>query len=219
MVWRPLPIRKNLRGSGNKSHKSMDMLKQITWGYDCYYSRAMALLLRRPIATNWIISMYCMPVCQFSNSFSDRFSLPSAKVAGGYNLFPQNDRTCSPGRKICRSANCVSKSFDENRDVAGIYWTYPVRISTPVVDTSTITPRYRFACFKLAHHIRQSRPHSKPLPSSVTPVPCRSCHPESILAIISGNVPAISVTVSPDASSWIQKWDEGSVWWCGREIW
>jgi hypothetical protein len=172
------------------------------------------------VATNWIISMYCMAVCQFSNSLSARLSPPSGVGIREYNLFPQNDRTCSPGRKICRSANCVSKSFDDSSDVAGIYCTYPIRITfCDRSDTSTITPRYRFACFKFAHHIRQSRPHSNPLPSSVTPVPCRSCHPESILAIISGNDPAISVTVRADESSWIQKWEDGSDWWCGRETW
>jgi len=181
-----------------------------------FHSRATALLLRRPVAINWIISIYCIAVCQFSKSLSTKFSA-SAVVSwgcgeigcGGYTLFPQNDRTDSPCRKMCRSANCVRTSFDAINDVAGIYCTclpsQHLRVAHEGEEfkrrTSTMTPRYRFASFKFAHHIRQSRPHSNPLPSSVTEVPALSCHPLSILLIISLNVLDSSVTVSEAISS------------------
>src|SRR5271168_3353685 len=135
--------------------------------------------------------------------------------------FPQNGLTCSPVRKTCRSANSFNNSFDANNDIDGTYCTY--RQSTLLSHkfnekaerggkgesegergkggTSTITPRYRFACLTLAHQILQSFPHSNPLPSSTNAVPCRSCHPVSIRAKISVNEAPNSMTVNCCGSS------------------
>src|SRR5277367_3585121 len=118
--------------------------------------------------------------------------------------FPQTGLTCSPVRKICRSANSMSSPFDANSDVDGtycnyrqpnIYTTLPIAFQVFGRGTSTTTPRYRLAYFKLAHQILQSRPHSNPLPSRTNAVPCRSCQPVSILARISANEAPNSMTV------------------------
>ena len=44
--------------------------------------------------------------------------------------FPQNGLTCSPVRKICRSANSFNNSFDANNDIDGTYCTYRQPVPT-----------------------------------------------------------------------------------------